>query len=454
MRITRKKMLAAGIAISILGAVTITAAAIGHKVHKTADEALAMVQTVDKAEVKEMKNENISEETVMQLKDHWTIAAFGLDCRDSDDLDSGNSDVIIIMDMNGKTGAIKLVSVYRDTCLDIGNQKYRKANAAYATGGPKQAVNMLNQNLDMEIDDYIAVTWKSVADAINILGGVDLDITKSEFRYINAFITETVKSTGIGSHHLKSTGMQHLDGVQAVAYCRLRLMDDDFKRTERQQKVLKLALEKAKKADMATLNNIIVTVFPQTASSIETDDLIAVMKNIFKLHISDTTGFPTEYVCERAGGADYVFPKDLAKNVTELHRFLYGTEKYEPSSYVQTVSEKVEQKRKGGARTDRAARPAEEPETKETVTKNPVAETDADIQERESLPPEESERENESAQRQSETLPAEPKEAQEIPENSTETETEPQSQEPDIPSGPAADDGGWEWDGDTLRYSY
>lgn len=138
-------------------------------------------------------------------------------------------------------------------------------NTHPATGGPKQAVQMLNENLDVEIDDYVAVTWKSVADAINILGGVDLEVTKSEFRYINAFITETVKSTGIGSYQLKASGMQHLDGVQAVAYCRLRLMDNDFKRTERQQKVLQLVLEKAKHADFATLNNIIETVFPQTA---------------------------------------------------------------------------------------------------------------------------------------------------------------------------------------------
>lgn len=456
MRITRKKILAAGIAVGLFGIATVTAVAVGHKVHKKADQALAMVQTVDKVEVKEMENENISEETIMQLKDHWTVAAFGLDSRDSDNLKNGNSDVIILMDMNGKTGAVKLVSVYRDTCLDIGNQKYRKANAAYANGGPKQAVKMLNENLDMEIDDYVAVTWKSVADAINILGGVDLEVTKSEFRYINAFITETVKSTGIGSHQLKSAGMQHLDGVQAVAYCRLRLMDNDFKRTERQQKVLKLALEKAKKADMATLNNIIVTVFPQTASSIETDDLIAVMKNIFKLHISDTTGFPAEYVCERAGGADYVFPKDLSKNVTELHHFLYGTEEYEPSPYVQTVSEGIERKRKGSANTGTGARSSAESESNELNRKDQETEPESGSQESYDALPEETSQPSESGEWRPETLPSDPESTQEPQESGddgeTEVESEPQTR--NTPDGPATDDGGWEWDGDTLRYSY
>ena len=353
-----------------------------HQVKTKADEALAMAQTVDKAEVKEMKN---TEKTSVQLRDHWTVAAFGLDSRDPENLKSGNSDVIILMDMDGKTGAVKLVSVYRDTCMDIGKGTLRKANAAYANGGPKQAVRMLNENLDMEIDDYIAVTWKSVADAVNVLGGVDLEVTKNEFRYINAFITETVKSTGIGSHQLKTPGMQHLDGVQAVAYCRLRLMDSDFKRTERQQKVLKLVLEKAKKADMATLNNLMVTILPQTATSIETDDLFAVMKNILKLHITETHGFPSEYVCEKSGGADYVFPNDLERNVKELHEFLYNTEDYNPSRYVLQTSEAIEEKKNRSKR--KKTQPEEErqteqaqdqPETTQAETKSSIPEIETE----------------------------------------------------------------------------
>lgn len=332
--------------ITLLAFIGIGVAAIISTTRQKADHAMAMIQTVDKQEVKEMVNENIAKEETMKLRDHWTIAGFGLDSRNPENLKNGNSDVIILFDMNGKTGAIKMVSVYRDTCMNIGNGKYRKANAAYATGGPKQAVQMLNENLDVEIDDYVAVTWKSVADAINILGGVDLEVTKSEFRYINAFITETVKSTGIGSYQLKAPGMQHLDGVQAVAYCRLRLMDNDFKRTERQQKVLQLVLEKAKHADFATLNNIIETVFPQTASSIDTDDLLAAAKNIMKLHIAETQGFPTQYSCKNIGG-DYVFPESLADNVSILHEFLYDSIKYQVSGRVKEISDAIYKKEYG-----------------------------------------------------------------------------------------------------------
>ena len=97
---------------------------------------------------------------------------------------------------------------------------------------------------------------------------MDIDITQPEFKYINAFITETVNSTGIGSTQLASAGLNHLDGVQAVAYCRLRLMDTDFQRTERQRKVISLALEKAKQADLATRTNLVKAILPQISTSV------------------------------------------------------------------------------------------------------------------------------------------------------------------------------------------
>ena len=183
--------------ITLLAFIGIGVAAIISTTRQKADHAMAMIQTVDKQEVKEMVNENIAKEETMKLRDHWTIAGFGLDSRNPENLKNGNSDVIILFDMNGKTGAIKMVSVYRDTCMNIGNGKYRKANAAYATGGPKQAVQMLNENLDVEIDDYVAVTWKSVADAINIQKRIPLhQCLHYRNRKINRYRFLSAKSAG------------------------------------------------------------------------------------------------------------------------------------------------------------------------------------------------------------------------------------------------------------------
>lgn len=292
----------------------------------------------------EIKNVDISEEKQEQMKGYWTVAVFGVDSRDSSVGKGNNSDVNMICNINQDTGEIKLVSVYRDCYLNVNDKNsYNKINSAYLQGGPEQSVKALNKNLDLDIDDYITFNWKSVADAINILGGIDLEISKAEFYYINAFISETVQATGVASYHLKHAGMNHLDGVQAVAYGRLRLMDTDYARTERQRKVIKLAFEKAKTADWATLNNIIQTVFVnQVSTSVDLNDVLLAGRNITKYHLTESMGFPAargEANMGKKGAC--VIPQTLESNVTELHRFLFGDENYVPTETVRTISKKI-----------------------------------------------------------------------------------------------------------------
>lgn len=345
-------------------------------------DSVSLIQTIDKEKVKQMTNDNLSEETAVKLRDSWTIAVFGLDSRDDEGLSGANSDVIMLISMNGKSGEIKLASIYRDTCLKTGEGKYQKANSAYASGGPKHAVAMLNENLDLKIDDYVAVNWKAVADAINLLSGVDLEITKKEYKYINSFITETVDSTGIPSVHLKSAGKNHLDGVQAVAYCRLRLMDDDFTRTMRQQKVFNLMLDKALHADYVTLNQLIEEILPQTASSIDAEGLYAVVGNIMKLQKPEATGFPFINYCKTVDGASYVFADSLEQNVSLLHEFLYGSRNYMPSKEVKEISRIIHNKAESKKRipintedTQASASRIEETSVVETVS---IEETSAE----------------------------------------------------------------------------
>ena len=252
----------------------------------------------------------------------------------------------MIANLNRETGEIKLASVFRDTYLNVSDKNtYNKINAAYALGGPEQAVKALNKNLDLNITHYVAFNWKAVATAINILGGVDIDISKSEFYYINAFITETVKGTGIGSVQLKSAGVNHLDGVQAVAYGRLRLMDSDYARTERQRLVIQKAFEKAKKADFATLNSLVGNMSAMCATNINVNDLLPMVKNITKYHLGDSMGFPAargeKKIKIGKNNAACVIPQTLVSNVTSLHNFLYAEENYTPSSTVQTISSKI-----------------------------------------------------------------------------------------------------------------
>lgn len=290
-----------------------------------------------------IKSEALTLEDIQKMQGYWMIAIFGVDSRGTNVGKGTNADVNMICCINQDTGDIKLVSVFRDSYLNIDDSgTYNKINAAYANGGPEQAVRALNKNLDLNITDYITFNWKGVADAINILGGVDLEISKAEFRYINSFITETVKSTGIGSYQLKSAGMNHLDGVQAVAYGRLRLMDTDYARTERQRKIIQLAFEKAKKADYSVLNNILVVVLPQVATSLDFADLTNVALNITKYQLGETAGFPmARGEANMVKKGSVVVPATLESNVKLLHNFLFGDEDYTPSDSVKNISAKI-----------------------------------------------------------------------------------------------------------------
>lgn len=290
----------------------------------------------------EKTNPNLDIETKRVQKGFWKIAVFGLDSTDGNLGKGANSDVIIICSINWETGEIKMSSVYRDTFLKVGEKNpYRKINEAYARGGPDQAINALNENLDIEVDDFVSVNWKAIADGINILGGVDIEVTPEEFTQINGYITSVVENTGIPSFHLKAPGFQHVDGVQAVAYCRLRKMDTDFRRTERQRAVISQCLAKAKSADLKVLRTVILACFPQVSTSVDMQDLIDLALIVKDFHIGDTAGFPFDLKIQDVGKLDCVVPVTLSSNVVKLHQFLFGTENYKPSDHVEEISKDI-----------------------------------------------------------------------------------------------------------------
>ena len=282
---------------------------------------------------------------VKNQKGYYTVAVFGVDSRDGNVEKGALSDVNMIVNVDRESGDIQLISIYRDMYSMIDEDgKFHKFNQAYVEGGPEQALETLNRNLDLDIKDYITVNWKAVIDAINILGGVDLEITDAEFKYMNSFIAKTVEATGVGSYELEHAGMNHLDGVQAVAYARLRLMDTDFNRTERQRKVVSLAFDKAKNANFSTLYSILVAVLPQTATNVGIDNLIPFAKDISKYHLSETTGFPFDKDTKKMHKRDYVIPITLKSNVIALHEMLYGKipgYSYTPSEMLVKISNKI-----------------------------------------------------------------------------------------------------------------
>lgn len=291
-----------------------------------------------------MTNENLDTQTMEQLGEYWTIAIFGVDSRSGDIGKGNNGDAQLLCSINRSTGDIRLVSLYRDTYLmnNVAEEGYGKLNQSYYQLGEAGNLYTINTNLDLKVDDYVTFNWKGAAEAINLLGGIDIDLTKAEFHFINAFITETVNTTGIPSSHLKEPGMQSLDGVQAVAYMRLRLMDTDFARTERQRSVVSQVLEKAKNTDITTLIQIFGRIFPQVGTSIDERGVMDIANNIKNYHISGAAGFPFAHAQAYLGNiGDVVIPNTLESNVEELHRFLYDDESYTCSGRVHDISKEI-----------------------------------------------------------------------------------------------------------------
>ncbi len=299
--------------------------------------------TYDDKVVEESVNE-LTEETLETLSNYTNIALFGLDTRQAGSLGKGNrSDTIMVASINNETKDIKIVSLYRDSYLNLANDKYRKCNEAYSIGGPEQAVAMLNMNLDLKIDHYMSVDFLALSEVVDLVGGVEIDVDEYEIEHLNNYIVETSKVTGKSTQKLKSTGVQLLDGVQATSYCRIRYTQgDDFKRTERQREVLEKLAARSKTLSAAKLDEIVKAVFPMCATNMTVDQLLGFAKDALSYNIKGTTGFPFEKTTDSIGSAgECVIPVNLEKNVTELHKYLFDATDYVPSETVVKISDKI-----------------------------------------------------------------------------------------------------------------
>lgn len=283
----------------------------------------------------------------LSIGDKYTqIALFGVDSREGQLSLNTRTDTIIIASINNETGEVKLCSVFRDTYLNLSNDTYTKCNAAYASGGPSQAVQMLNMNLDLNIKDYVTVGFRGVVDTVDALGGVDIDIHSEEIEHLNNYQTCIAEDLSIGNvTRVSNTGMQTLNGLQACAYCRIRYTaGSDFKRTERQRTVVTQLLEEAKKEDIATLTGIATDIFPNVSTSLDLNEIIQFASNASHYTVVGSEGFPfEEYRTTGTIGnkGSCVIPTDLTTNVSKLHEYLFGTENYQPSAVVQECSEKI-----------------------------------------------------------------------------------------------------------------
>lgn len=272
-----------------------------------------------------------------------TIALYGVDSRDQN-MDAGtNSDSIMIVSINESTKEIKLVSVYRDTLMDIASgamNKSQKVNYAYQLGGAVTAINTLNTNLDLNITDYVAVDFSAMASIIDAVGGVNINVVDDEINNFNKNLAEQISISGKYSSGITQAGQYTLDGQQAVAYSRIRSTGSgDITRTERQRIILLKVIDKLIKADTSSLSAFVDVSFNNISTSLNKDSILDLVKAVAKYSVVDTTGFPFAYeAVDMAEQGNCLVAADMESNVQALHEYLYGNSHYKVSDTSKQIS--------------------------------------------------------------------------------------------------------------------
>lgn len=335
----------------------------------------AKLDKIDIQETDLQEQDIVTNDQAPQMTGYTTYALFGLDHRSRNEkLNTENSDTIIIASINNDTKAVKLVSVYRDTLLNVKDDTYSKANAAYALGGPAQAVNMLNTNLDLNITDYVSIDFDALVTVVDCLGGLDIPLSYAEIVHMNNYCVETAEETGKSYTPVELpepkpedqeaiVGTYHLNGVQATSYCRIRYTASlDMGRTERQRRVIQMIVDKAKKAGLSTIFDIMDQVFPMVKTSVSKTEILKLIPAMIGYCIDETTGFPQDYKFATVKGS-VIVPTTLDSNVLKLHQFLYGNTNYTPTQDVLNKSAQIAAIVGGGQVQDTAPAVTDAPNT-------------------------------------------------------------------------------------------
>ena len=335
----------------------------------------AKLDKIDIQETDLQEQDIVTNDQAPQMTGYTTYALFGLDHRSKNEkLNTENSDTIIIASINNDTKAVKLVSVYRDTLLNVKDDTYSKANAAYALGGPAQAVNILNTNLDLNITDYVSIDFDALVTVIDCLGGLDIPLSYAEIVHMNNYCVETAEETGKSYTPVELpepkpedqeaiVGTYHLNGVQATSYCRIRYTASlDMGRTERQRRVIQMIVDKAKKAGLSTIFDIMDQVFPMVKTSVSKTEILKLIPAMIGYCIDETTGFPQDYKFATVKGS-VIVPTTLDSNVLKLHQFLYGNTNYTPTQDVLNKSAQIAAIVGGGQVQDTAPAVTDAPNT-------------------------------------------------------------------------------------------
>lgn len=299
-----------------------------------------------------------------QMSGTQVIALVGVDARGvegSELAESMNSDTIILCCIDHDKQEIRMVSIMRDTWMNMAKYtdeyyEFDKANSAYNRGGPESMLSMLNTNLDLALTDYVTVNFKALADAIDVLGGLDIEMTNAECVHANNYNREVSEAQGVEYEAIPYdedlgddySEVRHVSGALATSYARIRYGGgDDAKRTSRQRIVINLMVQKLKQ-NPTKIPEILDKVMGNVSTSLTKNEILELGMHAVTYTMGTSYAYPFQ-LCYgenvvNALGEDVVIPVTLEFNVRELHEYLYPGLSYEPSAAVTEYSDYIARK--------------------------------------------------------------------------------------------------------------
>ena len=265
------------------------------------------------------------EEKLSQYSDSIiNIALFGVDAVDGE---AGRSDSIMIATIDTVHKKLKLTSIMRDSYVAIDGHGNDKLNHAYAFGGPQLAIKTLNENFDLNIEDFASVNFETLPKIIDKIGGIELDIDADELEYINGYIAHLNNINGTSEPAIESTGLQHVSGTQALAFCRIRYTSGgDYKRTERHREVLTEIFKKIETMPVTSYPSLLLDILPMVNTSLTYNEILDLGTEVLKLGDSsmELERFPLDEYCEgKMIDGIYYLSFDKETTVEQLHNYIF-----------------------------------------------------------------------------------------------------------------------------------
>lgn len=297
------------------------------------------------------EGESLVNDEVLNLKKDSgviNIALFGVDAR-KNTYEGTRSDAMMVLSYNQDAKEATITSVVRDTYAWINEDHgYDKINHAYSFGGPALAIQALNNNFDLDIEYYVAVNFNAVQEIIDAIGGVEVEVEGYEIAEVNRVIRE-MKKQGVfeTAPELSDTGVQTLNGQQALAYMRIRKVGNgDWERMERQREVLSEIFENVKTMKKSELVSLAQDLLPYIKTNLPFKEVVSLgtevlFKGLTTLTQSQLPSTDESYGTKLSNGIYYLIPTTLEENVKEWHRQVYKDEEYQVTSGVQSISDSI-----------------------------------------------------------------------------------------------------------------